>query len=45
MMIYQQNMPTRDWSEEDLATVIAEAYVYQNYFNQNKWVLSRWCVN
>lgn len=39
MMIYQQNMPTRDWSEEDLATVIAEAYVYQNYFNQNKWLI------
>lgn len=36
MMIYQQNMPTKDWSEEDLATVIAEAYVYQNYFNPNK---------
>ena len=32
MMIYQQNMPTKDWREEDLATVIAEAYVYKNYF-------------
>ena len=37
MMIFQQNMPTKEWSEEDLATVIAEAYVYQNYFNSNKW--------
>lgn len=36
MMIFQQNMPTKEWSEEDLATVIAEAYVYQNYFNSNK---------
>lgn len=32
MMIFQQNMPTKDWQEEDLSTVIAEAYVYQNYF-------------
>ena len=23
MMIFQQNMPTKDWQEEDLATVIA----------------------
>ena len=23
MMIFQQNMPTKDWSEEDLATIIA----------------------
>jgi len=36
MMIFQQNMPTKEWSEEDLAMVIAEAYVYQNYFNANK---------
>ena len=35
MMIFQQNMPTKEWQEEDLATVIAEAYVYQNYFK--KW--------
>ncbi len=35
MMIFQQNMPTKDWSEEDLSTVIAEAYVYQSYFT--KW--------
>lgn len=33
MMIFQQNMPTKQWQEEDLATVIAEAYVYQNYFH------------
>jgi hypothetical protein len=32
MMLFQQNMPTKEWSEEDLATVIAEAFVYQNYF-------------
>ena len=32
MMIFQQNMPTKDWTEEDLATIIAEAYVYQSYF-------------
>lgn len=32
MMIFQQNMPTKDWKEEDLSTVIAEAYVYQSYF-------------
>lgn len=32
MMIFQQNMPTKDWAEEDLAMVIAEAYVYQSYF-------------
>ena len=32
MMIFQQNMPTKEWSEEDLSTVIAEAYVYQSYF-------------
>jgi hypothetical protein len=25
-------MPTKDWKEEDLSTVIAEAYVYQSYF-------------
>lgn len=37
MMIFQQNMPTKEWSEEDLATVIAEAYVYQSYFL--KWYL------
>lgn len=34
MMILQQNMPTKDWSEEDLSTVIAEAYVYQSYFTK-----------
>lgn len=32
MMLFQQNMPTKDWAEEDLATVIAEAYVYQTCF-------------
>jgi len=32
MMILQQNMPTKEWTEEDLATIIAEAYVYQSYF-------------
>ena len=32
MMKFQQNMPTKDWAEEDLATIIAEAYVYQSYF-------------
>jgi len=32
MMKFQQNMPTKDWTEEDLATIIAEAYVYQSYF-------------
>lgn len=36
MMIFQQNMPTKDWTEEDLSTVIAEAYVYQSYFV--KWM-------
>ena len=33
-MIFQQNMPTKEWSEEDLATVISEAYVYQSFFTQ-----------
>ena len=28
MMIFQQNMPTREWTEEDLSNIIAEAYVY-----------------
>jgi hypothetical protein len=32
MMLFQQNMPTKEWQEEDLSTVIAEAYVYQSYF-------------
>lgn len=32
MMIFQQNMPTKEWTEEDLSTIIAEAYVYQSYF-------------
>jgi hypothetical protein len=32
LMILLQNMPTKEWSEEDLATIIAEAYVYQSYF-------------
>lgn len=32
MMIFQQNMPTKTWTEEDLATIIAEAFVYQSYF-------------
>lgn len=37
LMILLQNMPTKEWSEEDLATIIAEAYVYQSYF---KWYCS-----
>ena len=37
-MIFQQNMPTKDWQEEDLCTVIAETYVYKNYFI--KWLLN-----
>lgn len=32
MMIFQQNMPTKEWEEEDLSTVIAEAFVYQSFF-------------
>lgn len=34
MMSFQQNMPTREWTDEDLSTIIAEAYVYQNYFTK-----------
>lgn len=34
MMIFQQNMPTKEWTEEDISTVIAEAYVYQSYFTK-----------
>lgn len=39
-MIFQQNMPTKEWREEDLSTIIAEAYVYQSYFI--KWIYFRY---
>ena len=32
LMIFQQNMPTKQWDEQDLSTIIAEAYVYKSYF-------------
>jgi hypothetical protein len=34
MMVFQQNMPTKEWREEELSIVIAEAYVYQSYFTK-----------
>lgn len=34
MMTFQQNMPTKEWSEEDLSNIIAEAYVYQRLFEK-----------
>jgi hypothetical protein len=34
MMMFQQNMPTREWKEKDLARIISEAFVYKKLFDK-----------
>jgi len=36
IMVFLQNMPTRDWSEQDIEIIIAEAYVFMTLYEDSK---------
>lgn len=40
MMIFLQNLPTKDWGEDDINMIIAEAYVYKSMFDSDTKVIS-----
>lgn len=36
IIIFLQNMPTKDWHEEDIRILLQEAYVYMNLYEQSQ---------
>lgn len=40
LMSMIQNLPTKNWSENDIEIVIAEAYVYMKEYGKKKEIFS-----